>query len=155
MGMDVDGLRPRLKIEGFDYDLMAHAGQYFRANIWAWRPLRLICEWMNDYWSLGLDLQGWQYNSGHGLKTQYECDLLAGALQDIDDYPCNWPASENPFSDDPFFDQFVLYIDTEGTLQLSRTDRELNLDGVESAIYGEHYWHWVAFLWNCGGFEIY
>ncbi len=154
MGMDISGLNPRQKVEegNFDYEVCAYAGDYFRANIWAWRPLRLMCEWMNDYWELGLDMAGWQYNDGHGLKTQYECDLLAGALEDIDDYPCEW--KENPFEADPLFDKFILYIDQEGTLKVDRTNKELDMTGVDYSITGEHYRLWLAFLWNCGGFAI-
>jgi hypothetical protein len=153
--MDVQGMRPRFKVEGSDYHALAHAGDYFRANIWAWRPLRLLCAWMNDYNPLGLNMDGWHVNDGHGLKTQYDCDLLASALQDIDDYPCNWTWEDNPIKDDPFFDQFLIYIDREGTLQVARTDRgELDLTGVEYALRGSHFREWIAFLYNCGGFEI-
>src|SRR5438046_1326831 len=131
MGMDVYGRNPRLKVDaGIDYNVRAHAGDYFRANVWGWEPIRLICGWMNDYAALGLDMQGWQYNDGKGLKTQYECDLLAGSLEDINDYPHDWAWDDDPFKSNPFFDQFVLYLDHEGTLQLGRTDRELSLDGV-------------------------
>jgi len=155
MGMDVRGIKPRLKVDAgnFDYTALAHAGEYFRANVWGWAPIRLICGWMNDHWELELNMEGWQYNDGKGLKTQYECDLLAGALEDIYEYPNEW--DEDPFLTNPFFDQFVLYLDAASVLQLARTDRELNLEGVNYSVSGSHYWLWVTFLWNCGGFQIY
>jgi hypothetical protein len=155
MGMDIRGLNPRFKLDetNFDFDLCARVGTYFRANVWSWRPLRLICEWMNEYWVLGLDMTGWQHNGGDGLKTQYECDLLAEALENLEDYPCRW--DENPFENDPFFDEFLLYIDTESILQVARNGQDMDLSGVQYSTVGGHYWQWVTFLWNCGGFAIY
>ncbi len=87
MGMDVRGIKPRLKVDAgnFACTALAHAGEYFRANVWGWAPIRLICGWMNNYWGLGLDMAGWQYNDGKGLKTQNECDLLPRAIDDIEE----------------------------------------------------------------------
>jgi hypothetical protein len=156
MGMDIRGLNPRIKLDddNFDYDLCARAGTYFRANVWSWRPLRILCEWLNDNSELRLDMTGWEYNSGHGLKTQYECDSLADALEHLDIYyPCRW--DENPFENDPFFDEFLLYVDTEGILQVARIGEDMDLSGVQYSTVGSHYRQWVTFLWNCGGFAIY
>ena len=108
---------------------------------------------MNESQELGLDMEGWQYNDGKGLEAVRVRPAGRGTGEEIDSYPHEW--DDNPFESNPFFDQFVLYIDPEGTLQLARTDRELNLDGVNYSVRGSHYWQWVTFLWNCGGFQIY
>jgi hypothetical protein len=66
MGMDVWGRTPS-----------APAGQYFRANIWSWRPIHALCA------ELGRDLFDDEtlsrigVNVGAGLADQETCTQLA------------------------------------------------------------------------------
>lgn len=58
MGMDIIGQNPKNQ-----------TGEYFRNNIWWWRPLFLFCE--AEYSSIvGFDATNWQYNSGDGLDEE-------------------------------------------------------------------------------------
>ena len=102
MGMDVNGLNPRLKgvepkypdnynklseeeqraywSERDDF-LENNPGLYFRANLWGWRPIAELC--IHAIENSGLDFGdiSWHYNDGDGLKNQEDCDLLANALE--------------------------------------------------------------------------
>ena len=56
-------------------------GYYFRANIWSWRPIQIIIEFVNQKNDLGLNTDGFGENGGNGLETQEECNILADAIQ--------------------------------------------------------------------------
>ena len=102
MGMDISGLNPKLKgVEPKfpdNYDALSEEDQkaylqehndwldnnpgfYFRANLWGWRPIAELC--IHAIENSGLDFGdiALHYNSGDGLKTQEDCDLLANALE--------------------------------------------------------------------------
>ena len=70
MGMDVEGRNPT-----------AEAGKYFRANVWAWRPIHaLIHELCSDL----LDeetLEGMAYNSGAGPADHETCAEMASRFE--------------------------------------------------------------------------
>jgi hypothetical protein len=166
MGMDVSGLCPRRDPGNLPDDayrkehwnqtlaLRAHCGDYFRANIWEWRAiLNLSMEAYMYQDALDIDFRPWQYNDGAGLRTQRECDLLAGAVESLvrssftDEDP-------DPFDADPFFADFLVYVDKHGEPYCVRpTDEEAAKSQYRTD--GEHVWWWVAFLRNCGGFAIY
>jgi len=58
-------------------------GVYFRANLWSWRPIAEVINYCNNVMGLNLPetfLGGMHYNSGAGLETQEECDKLADAI---------------------------------------------------------------------------
>jgi hypothetical protein len=52
-------------------------GEYFRANIWAWRPIHMLCETIISENELDIPTYGWEENSGYGIETQDKCDMLA------------------------------------------------------------------------------
>jgi len=56
-------------------------GKYFRANIWSWRPMHMLCETVISMSNLDIDTEGWGENSGYGIEEQTECDELAAAIQ--------------------------------------------------------------------------
>ena len=58
-------------------------GEYFRANIWSWRPIHMFCETVIQHNGLSIDTDGWGENSGYGIETQEECDVLADAFNPI------------------------------------------------------------------------
>ncbi len=63
-------------------DVTGASGNYFRASVWSWRPINVLCEELNQDKQLGLDLSYWGYNDGKGLNTQAECDALANAIEE-------------------------------------------------------------------------
>lgn len=76
MGMDVYGDKPTTT-----------KGEYFRANVWSWRPIRALIEIANvrnkgrivDEETMAL----MRSNDGAGLKTQEECNALANAMEHL------------------------------------------------------------------------
>lgn len=63
-------------------DLHGKSGNYFRANVWSWRPIHALVEELNNDLFLLLDLTNWDSNDGAGLNSQEECDKLADAIED-------------------------------------------------------------------------
>ena len=61
MGMDVYGLKPTSQV-----------GEYFRNNVWWWRPLAeyVLQAAPHLHKKVGEDGLGWQYNDGNGLNAQ-------------------------------------------------------------------------------------
>ena len=55
-------------------------GVYFRANVWSWRPIHMLCEAAVQRYELDINTEGWAYNSGDGLKTEEDCNKLADSL---------------------------------------------------------------------------
>ena len=79
MGMDVIGRKPKNK-----------TGEYFRANVWSYRPIHFLC--MKASLSHKLEtgekeliqpktLMGMSHNSGHGLRSERKWKLLAEWLE--------------------------------------------------------------------------
>lgn len=62
-------------------DITGKSGNYFRANLWSWRPIHALVEELNQEHSLGLDLDYWGSNDGAGLDNQKDCDALADAIE--------------------------------------------------------------------------
>ncbi len=145
MGMDVYGLNPRVRSED-PGDRSAATGAYFRANVWSWRPIHLLCDKVIELYNLPLSTEGWENNGGQGLRTQQECDRLADALEAyLEDFP--------PEGDQVAVDLGV-YCDETGKLFVGEEHR--GKKGLRPAHYTdlEHLREWLLFLRNCGGFEI-
>jgi hypothetical protein len=106
MGMDIYGLSPQItgtkpvfpdnwhdlsdKAQSFYWEIekdweKANPGHYFRANVWSWRPIHMACLAAIDSFDLEFDEDAhkWAYNSGDGLKTSEDCNLLADALDNL------------------------------------------------------------------------
>ncbi len=134
MGMDVSGRKPKNK-----------DGEYFRANIWSWRPIHERCEEVNSLYNLGLDMNGWSFNDGNGFTTQEECDKLADAIESRGVEDLVWDGG--------------MYVHPETGTFLKSTkvrtyceeDRKRLSAWKTSA---PHLAEFVKFLRNCGGFEI-
>ena len=61
-------------------------GVYFRANIWAWRPIHMAIYAINQIFRLDIDedtIDGMGYNSGYGIKDQETCNKVAFYLEDM------------------------------------------------------------------------
>jgi len=52
-------------------------GKYFRANLWSWRPIHMLCETIIREKDLKIPTEGWGENSGYGIIEQEKCDALA------------------------------------------------------------------------------
>ena len=73
MGMDIIGNNPTTK-----------KGEYFRNNVWWWRPLADFC--INRYADeVGFDGEGWHYNDGNGLNAEQAEQLARLIRADLDD----------------------------------------------------------------------
>lgn len=151
MGMDVYGINPA------DDD-----GDYFRANVWSWRPILSMIELANEMAGKTLldqeTLDSMGHNDGAGLNTQGECEFLAQLLQQLVT-PKN--LSDAGFVVDgeeinyPIWDKEKdLVTDAEGLLK--RADEVDDLENYKSA-YGttfDHVKQFIKFLRSCGGFEV-
>jgi hypothetical protein len=146
-------------------------GIYFSANWWSWRPIHMLCDLVSKKNNLRINTRGWGENSGYGLKNPQKCEELADALEshisnyleeflrDDNDriYLCmgSWCTDEGKFLpqdvDDKLQQDYPL-----GTILYNGIVLE---DG--SVVYPSHgtslghLCNWIAFLRNCGGFEIY
>jgi hypothetical protein len=146
-------------------------GEYFASNWWAWRPIHMLCEIVSRKYQLRVNTNGWGENSGYGLRSPKKCEELANALEDHINthlteglkedndriYLCmgSWCTDEGKFLsqevDDKLQEQYPF-----GTVLFNGVVLE---DGtVAYPSHGtslEHLKNWIAFLRNCGGFEIY
>lgn len=152
MGMDVYGRNPT-----------EPAGEYFRANVWGWRPIHALIRVANDladgnlFDEETLDLMG--HNDGAGLERQNECTTLAYILGKlltperleqigfvVIDNEINYPI----FGDDD------LVVDEEGRL-LKKSEVEFDDANTVRSAYGttfDHVKKFIEFLKYCGGFEV-
>ena len=69
MGMDVYGREPLTK-----------EGEYFRANVWSWRPLRDLIELTCDDVLTQDMLHKISFNDGYGPECQDVCNDMADRL---------------------------------------------------------------------------
>ena len=124
MGMDVFGLAPA-----------AREGEYFRANVWSWRPIHALCETV-----MHKRYPEWALNSGAGLKTQAKCAVLADRLKH---YLTAHPREEIALESDMRVNNEGKFLPRGSTAGRSAyfTDRE-------------HVEEFIKFLRACGGFEI-
>lgn len=177
MGVDIHGrnpilLKPKPVRENFNtnssfYDAVrdwerANPGDYFGTNFWTWRPIYAVMQQANEKFGLGLDLYGLGENSGFGLKTQGECNLLADALEKILDI----------YDSDSIQVCYGSWSDLTGKRLTEEEIDSLNQDYPRGTILytgiamsdkiaiSNHYAHiqefkdFINFLRNCGGFEV-
>jgi hypothetical protein len=122
-------------------DVYGKSGNYFRANVWSWRPIHVLCYDLNQKYALNLDLSGWSMNDGAGLHNQADCDALADAIEaHVADGPEEYTADCGMYCDAQT-GRFVP-AGTEGAKTAHYTDKE-------------HVLEFAKFLRECGGsFEI-
>lgn len=190
MGMDVYGIAPQIvgdqpqrpenwdSITEYERDMYYNdvsiwetnnPGTYFRASCWSWRPIHAVCDMAIHIAELPFNTDGWGENSGFGLKTQLDCDILADAIDlflalnnaemhDLDDtmYLClgSWATSSGQFMPKDLEDELneayprgtILYrgvVTKDGTLAYPAHSCPLY-----------HINNFTTFLRKCGGFEI-
>lgn len=143
-------------------------GYYFRANIWSWRPIQMVIEFVNEKDNLELDLNGFDENSGCGLDDQEECNNLANSIENF--------LNEANLNDNEDSLYLCLGMWTDENRRFKVTDEiaaDLNKQfsygqiiqggvvGKDGNLYypawGTSKWHldeFINFLRHCGGFEI-
>ena len=159
MGMDIYGRKPEHE-----------NGEYFRRNIWGWRPLHYISPVAIDKYALKCDTQGWGSNDGMGLKNKSQCHKLAKAIEKVMDEWWNYPEDSRiylqlncwvkeggQFIDlAPYKEQIEALDLPFGSIMISGITMS---DGVVlepaycTTVYSVK--QWVQFLYACGGFKIY
>lgn len=157
MGMDVYGRRPKNK-----------DGEYFRANVWSWRPIHMICLHAIDKNGLGFNTDYWGSNDGKGLTGQRQCNQLADAVekivQDIENNTMDSEMSEFfTIRDHEEYGRGVemntgndrMLVDDQGRFVTADEAKKNNVKTHSPySTNVEHLKEWVKFLRNCGGFKI-
>jgi len=67
MGMDVSGIK--------------NQEAYFRANVWSWRPIHAIIDFVNEKYSLGIETENFGFNDGSGVKDPAVCIKLSECIR--------------------------------------------------------------------------
>lgn len=134
MGMDVSGCSPT-----------SEAGKYFRANIWSWRPIHVLCyELCRDL----LDEDTLEYmgaNNGAGPESGEVCRQMASRFERWLEHNTEGHSVD-----------LGMRVTTDGRFV---TDEILaanpNIETLSPyRVTDEHLKEWVAFLRDCGGFEV-
>lgn len=188
MGVDISGMNPIIrsqKPESPDWKTATEAeknayfeasdlwenenpGDYFRSNWWGWRPIHMLCEYVNEEDELNFDMSNWGSNDGGGLDNQEDCTKLADALQDI-----LRTSTDLQLDDDRIYLNLGSWVNSENQFIGSELSAELNEQFNEGEIlYGgvvgeggkiyypshscskKHLQNFINFLRECGGFEI-
>jgi len=148
MGMDVSGRNPQNK-----------TGEYFRANVWSWRPInemiQMICYDLLDEETL----ERLGFNDGAGAKDQDTCNRMADRFEDfLDDNkfePIGKLEVRNALVPERKKFQFALQ---ENGSQVDSKGRFCDADHPEAQspyeVTVNHLRDWIDFLRNCGGFEV-
>ena len=143
---------------------------YFRANLWGWRPIHAISALAIDRYNLNLSTEGWGYNDGNGLDNQEECNQLATAIMRMitEDNEMFKP------DDDIIYVNVGMWVTNDGQFISSEDEKELNDNYPDACILKsgvvtskgvlvqpahstsmDRIKEWVAFLRECGGFQIF
>lgn len=189
MGMDISGKNPihntpkppkpdvdyhidkeawKLYFEEEEKWLEKNHGHYFRANIWSWSPILMLCYVADDKYDLDMDFSYWDSNDGAGLDTQEQCNILADALEKV----CISFFDLNEVDEVQFCRGTWINADTNGFVS-SKISEELSSeypddtilttsiildDGTRvksaSSVTKDHVHRFISFLRECGGFEI-
>ena len=190
MGMDIYGRNPKIKSPRPELDFSGaseavrevyfeelrkweeeNQGTYFRANLWSWRPIQFLINFVNEKYNLGFDLSNYDNNSGAGLETQEDCDILADKLEsmigklglneDSDTLYLQlgmWVVSEGDHGSFKLSDEVQEELNEQYPLGSILESSVITSDGqlVQPAwsTSKSHIQEFVNFLRHCGGFEI-
>lgn len=130
--MDIFGKDPRNK-----------AGEYFRADMIMWETIHAICDKAIAASGLPFVTKDWSFNDGRGLAAQEHCDLLVVALKKY--------IKENPPKNGIFRIEQKVYAQngTNGSIGGSKATIRSPFE-----VSAKEMKEFIAFLKNCGGFEI-
>ena len=143
-------------------------GDYFRSNWWGWRPIVMLCEYASEESELNIDFSNWGSNDGAGLDNQEDCNLLADALEEI-----LYTSTQMEEPSDVIYLNLGSWVSMDGKFLDENVNNELNEQyEVGEVLYGsvvredgsivqpahsanlKHVQNFIAFLRECGGFEI-
>jgi hypothetical protein len=153
MGMDVYGRKPK-----------DEEGNYFRANVWSWRPIQTLMQIANTEAKV-FDLKtmnAMAHNDGAGLKCQSKCDKLAKCLEEILKDKALLRSAGLVVTTSPdgnhtaysFKATRDCAVDKDG--RFVTHDEKIILDDLQSpyVVHEEHVWEFIKFLRKCGGFKV-
>jgi len=143
-------------------------GDYFRSNWWGWRPIVMLCEYASEENELNIDFSYWGSNDGSGLDNQEDCNRLADALEEI-----IHTSTQMEEPSDVIYLNLGSWTDINGRFLGEEITTSLNEQyEVGEVLYGSvvmndgsivhpahstpltHIKNFIAFLRECGGFEI-
>ena len=143
-------------------------GDYFRSNWWGWRPIVMLCEYAAFENELNIDFSNWGSNDGAGLDNQKDCNRLADALEEI-----IHTSTQMEEPSDVIYLNLGSWTGINGTFLGEEINKQLNEQyEVGEVLYGsvvmndgsivhpshsaslKHVKNFIAFLRECGGFEI-
>ena len=129
-------------------------GDYFRANVWSWRPLMEAMWESGACYELGEDeFSRMSFNDGAGAKDQETCNRMVRKLngwmsEKIWDEDGAW-TPETYKNDD-------MLVDASSGQFVRKAEAELK--GIETRspyrVSKIHLEKWINFLSECGGFEV-
>jgi hypothetical protein len=145
-------------------------GDYFRSNWWGWRPIHMMCEYVNEEYNLKFDMSEWGENSGAGLRTQKQCDKLVEGLDKL----LNSAETIMPEDTETIYVCMGSWVDSQNRFIGEEKAEELNQQfryteilyggvvGDDGEIYysahscsKRHLERFMNFLRECGGFRIF
>ena len=146
-------------------------GEYFHSNWWGWRPIHALCEVVQQKYKLRINTSLWGENSGGGLRNPEICNKLADC---IEQHISENLSEELKEDDDRIYLNLGSWTTTDGRFVGQEINQQLNekypfgtvlhtcvvledgmiMEPSHSSSYGRIK-EWIAFLRNCGGFEIY
>ena len=165
---DVDQEEKDMFFKHLDKWESENPGDYFRSNWWGWRPIVMLCEFANDDKELGFDLEYWGSNDGAGLDNQEDCNRLADVLEemiqneteledDIDTIYLNlgsWTNMSGRFLDDKIEEKLNEQYPIGNVLYQSVVMEDGSIVHPAHSAPLRHLNNFIAFLRECGGFEI-
>lgn len=135
MGMDVYGRAPTNE-----------CGEYFRASIWAWRPIfALLGELCSDLFNQETYF-AMAFNDGNGVADPCVCETIAERFE-------QWLAK---FAGNVYVRESNIRVDHCGRFLSEKQLASMPPDAHCSAfsIEREHLERWIAFVKHSGGFEV-
>jgi hypothetical protein len=123
----------------------AEAGEYFRANLWSWRPIQdLIVHLCSDLLDEEV-LVGIGSNDGAGPMDQATCSAMANRFEHWMEHHVSGHGLESD-----------LRVTKDGAFVTKQEAKENPNLETESPylVDDEHLKQWIEFLRHCGGFEV-
>jgi hypothetical protein len=135
MGMDVFGRNPDSK-----------AGEYFRANVWSWRPIHDLIIWLCSDLLDEETLESLSYNAGAGAEDQETCTQMANRFD-------QWMEHNVEGHD---IEIEGMQVTPEGRFvseqELTKNPELETVTPYETD--DEHLKEWIEFLRHCGRFRV-
>jgi len=156
MGMDVIGIKNK--------------EVHFGANVWTWRPVHVMIDYVNEKYSLDIDTTGFGFNDGKGVPSKEKCMILASVIRkELDSpefksasdslylaigqkwkrYPSDIPLTEKEYKESNL-EEYSGYL-LNGPVVKPNGDQLVPAYSISK----ERLYSFCEFLDVCGGFQIY